>query len=68
MKLTSDQETRLKDAIYKIADAKSIMDEMNKQMKSEGNWNGQADLAAIRSSLDGLCSALSIRLRRLRLI
>ena len=55
MKLTNDQETRLKDAVYKIADAKSIMDELNEQMESEGNWNGQGDITAICSSLDDIC-------------
>lgn len=53
--LTEEETAILRDAVYKIADARESINEINNQMISSSRWSGQADIAAVASSLDELC-------------
>ena len=55
MKLTCEQLLQLKEAVYKISDARFMLIELNNQMKSDHNWKGQADIAAVCENLNELC-------------
>ena len=52
--MTKDEWEAMRKAVYMIADAKSIIDEINQAMKSDGRWRGQGDVAAITSNLHAL--------------
>ena len=57
MDLNNEQKTMLKEAIYKVADAKSLFDTLNASMIKNKQWNGQSDIQAVCNNIDNLCKA-----------
>ena len=57
MDWNDEQKTMLKEAIYKITDAKSIFDTLNASMIKNQQWNGQSDIQAVCNRLEELCIA-----------
>jgi len=59
MNLTRLQEIKLKDAVYKIAEAKSLIEELTAQMRAEKKWRGLDDMLAIKGNLNELCEPVA---------
>ena len=59
MNLTQNQTARLKEAIYKIADAQAIIAVISEEMELTEKWNGLDDMLAIRKNLNDLVAPVA---------
>jgi hypothetical protein len=59
MNLTGLQTLNLKDAVYKIAEAQSLIEELTLEMRAEKKWCGLDDMYAIKENLNELCKPVA---------
>lgn len=53
-RLTADQVTNLRDAVYAIADATHALNALNDELKADENWYAQGDIAGLAAALNEL--------------